>query len=376
MSNILRRRCASDTSAKLRLSFIIYCIIILFQTLLVRVLADTLVSANTVDPTHNHITNKTVNAQILGGTLANEGEFPYMAAIYLSGDFNCGGVILSSRWVLTGAHCLVDPNGNHTSNSFQLYVPKSNITVGYGGIWDEGIWNIDLNLTSINNVWIRSQYKPRYPQYDLALIELAAPLPSDGKVRPARITPRIVRPDDELIAIGWGFGADGEPSEILQKVRLTAGSDSICQSGYSEWDGQDGAFVCTANGRGLGICYGDGGGPLVLPISPNSTENFAGYLVGTTSFFVNVDEPESNTCARGELVTSYFTRVAEHIDWIAKVTGIDSSELLATPEILESDDDDLSSANLSASFLLKSFGNMLLPMTLCSLVLAAIAFNN
>jgi secreted trypsin-like serine protease len=355
MSNILRRRCASDTSAKLRLSFIIYCIIILFQTLLVRVLADTLVSANTVDPTHNHITNKTVSAQILGGTLANEGEFPYMAAIYLSGDFNCGGVILSSRWVLTTAQCLVDPNGTHTSTTFELYVPKSNITVGYGSIR-----NIELDEVSISNVWVHSKYVPLSPHYDLALIELATSLPSDGKWSPAQITTEIVSFGDELITAGWGFRENNRLSSTLQKVRLTAGSDSLCQSGYSEWDGQDGGFVCTANGRGRGACYGDRGGPLVLPNFSNRTGDFAGHLIGIASFFINIGGSKLE-CADGSSVINYFTRVAKYVNWIAGVMGVDSSELLT---------------NSAESFLLKRFDGMLLSVILCSLTLAATAFNN
>jgi hypothetical protein len=214
MSDILRRQRASDTSAKLRLPFIIYCIIILFQTLLVRVLAGTPVSANTVDPAHSHIPSKTVNAQILGGTPAAEGEFPYMAAIYIRDQLACGGVILSSRWVLTAAYCPIDPNGAHTSTNSELHVPKSDITVGYGSIR-----NTTLNRVLIRDVRVHPQYNPQNiaSYYNLALIELATPLPSNGKWSPVRITPKIVSFGDKLIAAGWGYREDGEMSSILQK---------------------------------------------------------------------------------------------------------------------------------------------------------------
>jgi hypothetical protein len=58
MSDILRQQYASDVDIKLRLPFIIYCITILFQALSIRVLADTPVSADTVDPMHSHIPSK------------------------------------------------------------------------------------------------------------------------------------------------------------------------------------------------------------------------------------------------------------------------------------------------------------------------------
>jgi secreted trypsin-like serine protease len=124
-----------------------------------------------------------------------------MAALYKKDHFTCGGVILSSRWVLTAAYCLANENGTHTSTNFELDAPKSDYTIGYGGIEKES-----LDRVSIRDVRVHPQFKPqsRVVEYNLALIELATPLPSNGAWRPARITPKIVRSGDKLIAIGWG----------------------------------------------------------------------------------------------------------------------------------------------------------------------------
>jgi secreted trypsin-like serine protease len=344
-----------------------------------KVLADTPVSANTVDPEHSHIPNKTVNARIMDGTPVKEGEFPYMVAIYLGGFYGCGGVILSPQWVLTRAKCLVHSSSTQTSTAFELVVPESEITVRFNGTEDAA-----LNRTSINKVFVHTDFKPDDERNDLALIGLATPLTLSNKVRPARITSKIVKSGRELIALGWGYNGDGERPSILQKIRLTAGSDSVCRSEYTGWDGQDGEFVCTDSGRGRGICDGDGGGPLVLPTIPDSNEDFAGYLVGIASFYKTKGGTESVNCADSEHVANYFTRAAKHIDLIAKVMNVNSSELLATPgfpgSVGDDDfrlgDDELSRTNSATSFLLKEFDDKLLLTTLCSLVLAAIAFNN
>jgi trypsin len=376
MLGILRRQHASDTSKKLRLPFIIYCITILFQTLLVWILADKPVSANTVDPTHSHIPSKTVNAQIEGGTSATEGEFPYMAAIYKKGYLQCGGVILSSRWVLTSAYCMVNIDGTPTPGTLELKAPKSDYAIGYGSIRNE-----TLNWVSISDVRIHPEYVPLRTalEYSLALLELATPLPSSGSWRPARITPRIVKSGDKLIAAGWGRREDNKTSSILQKIQVTAGSHNDCTSdvNWEDYVSHDGEFVCIANGRGRGFCYGDGGGPLVLPDSPDSDEDFAGYLVGIGTSMRTVGNPASTGCTDGNLVLNHFTRVARHAYWIASVMGVSGPELLAVPEGNELDSwyDEIS-ASLTILFPMKSFDDTLLLMTLCLLALAIIAFNN
>jgi trypsin len=378
MFDILRCQRASGVNVKLRLPFIIYCLTILFQALTVRVLADVPVSANTADPAYSHMPSKPVKAQIVGGEPATEGEFPYMAAIYM-GDYSvCNGVILSSQWVLTWAGCLVDPNGERTSTSFELYVPKNEIMIGYGSIR-----NTTLKHVPIKDVWAHPQYAPpNYNYNNLALIKLETPLPLSEKWSPVRITPKIVSPGDKLIMVSWGSKSD-IMSLILQKIQLTAGSYSECES-----SGQSGEHVCTVDEHGRGICYGDGASPLVLPTLPEGDANFAGYLVGIMNSFSTTSDSESDDVCERHSGINYSTRVAKHIDWIASVMGVDSSELLATPKTSEFDDDKSSSEsdsgfggrfrfpNSAVSFPMKNFDDTLRSIVLCSLILVVIAFNN
>jgi secreted trypsin-like serine protease len=46
-------------------------------------------------------------ARIVGGQEAAVGEWPWQ--ILLGPNFTCGGSILSSRWVVTAAHCVTSP---------------------------------------------------------------------------------------------------------------------------------------------------------------------------------------------------------------------------------------------------------------------------
>ena len=48
-------------------------------------------------------------ARIVGGLDAKEGEVPWQAMLILDGHLECGGALISSRALVTAAHCLKQP---------------------------------------------------------------------------------------------------------------------------------------------------------------------------------------------------------------------------------------------------------------------------
>lgn len=53
-------------------------------------------------PSNNH------HSRIVGGSTADEDDYPWMVSLQQTWGHFCGGSLISSQWVLTAAHCVVD----------------------------------------------------------------------------------------------------------------------------------------------------------------------------------------------------------------------------------------------------------------------------
>ena len=175
---------------------------------------------------------------VVGGTRAAQGEFPFMVRL----SMGCGGALYSSRLVLTAAHC-VGRTGTNTG-----------ITATVGAV----------DLQSSSRTTVRSNYVYRAPGYngngkDWALIRLATPV--TGLATLPIATTAAYNTGTFTIA-GWGAAREGGAQQrYLLKATVPFVADTTCDNSYPDLIPSDEICAGFAAG-GTDTCQGDSGGPM------------------------------------------------------------------------------------------------------------------
>lgn len=203
---------------------------------------------------------------IVGGTVASPGEYPWMAALVISTEPDpnygqyCGGSLVDELWVLTAAHCVSDESGTTPASEIHIVL---------------GVNNLDEGLTAgnqgqripVTEVIVHPDYDPATEDSDLALLKLIKPASITTTV--TTIAPASLAQSNLYAAgitatvTGWGdtsFG--GSPTNELLEVDVPIVSQLTCNAAYA---GEITANMLCAGVAGKDACQGDSGGPLIVP---------------------------------------------------------------------------------------------------------------
>lgn len=219
-----------------------------------------------------------------------------MAVIFAPGGSTayCGATIVSSRWVLTAAHCLND----YAATSLQVGV---------------GVWQMNIPSSFVRYAVVNSQIAFGFVSggdyNDAALLQVAGRFQWSSRVAPACLPlfyPYYDFAGRRVQATGFGTnGLGGKLSSVLMKTDLTVLSNADCAPQvkstmliFSQ--------MCTY-AKGNDTCQNDSGGPVFY----RSVSDQRLFHVGVVSFGEGCGGP----------VPGVNSRSTSFMNWVNQVAG-------------------------------------------------------
>ncbi|XP_063785241.1 ovochymase-1 isoform X3 [Pseudophryne corroboree] len=230
--------------------------------------------------------------RIVGGEEACSNCWPWHVELLFQKTFQCGGVILSTEWVLTAAHCL-------PSTDISLYVILA-------GIHDRHLPETTEQERTVQAIAVHERFDVTTYDYDVALLRLKEKFNFNDFVRPVCL-PKMdepLEPSSLCVVTGWGSTEEGgQFSSRLQQLQVPILDTKICNSSYYHGQISERMFCAGfPDAGGKDSCQGDSGGPLVCPSADKSY-----VLYGIVSWGVG--------CARVKRPGVY-ARVRSFLCWI------------------------------------------------------------
>ncbi|NXY45127.1 FA7 factor, partial [Ceuthmochares aereus] len=233
------------------------------------------------------------DSRITGGTLCHRGHCPWQVLIRNSKDIGfCGGSLISSRWVVTAAHCLDLVRPHHVTVDFDKYQRE-----------------FKEQKIPVEHSWTHPHYDSNDYNSDIALLYLSSDVIFNEFVIPICLpSPNLARLLSEEGRIGmvsgWGSTHNrGSTLRFLMKVQLPIVNMETCQRSTDRLI-TDNMFCAGYSTEVADACKGDSGGPFT--VSYHNTR----FLLGIVSW--------GEGCAQQGKYGVY-TRVSNYISWIKEV---------------------------------------------------------
>lgn len=251
---------------------------------------------------------------IVGGDIADLGEYPWQVALVTSSIFNpfngqfCGGTLIDPQWVLSAAHCVEDDGVISSPSAIDVVLGINTLSDGlYTGSTGQRIhvdaiypypgFHYGTHGELIEDAALLHLQTPAILSSTVATITLASSADSS-----------LFAPGVTSTVTGWGDTTEGGyGSNDLLEVQVPIVSYSACMAGYAgQYQLTDAVHLCAGLAEGgKDSCQGDSGGPLIV-------RNGSQWMqAGIVSFGIGCAEPN---------YYGVYSRVSYFKPWIDLIT--------------------------------------------------------
>ncbi|XP_070993805.1 serine protease hepsin-like [Oncorhynchus clarkii lewisi] len=242
--------------------------------------------------------------RIVGGVDARQGSWPWQVSLQYDGVHQCGGSIISDRWIVSAAHCF--PERNRQVSRWRVLL---------GSIYNK-LTHKNVRVLEVKTVVYHSSYLPFVDpniddnSRDIAVLALAQPLHFTDYIQPVCLPhygQRLI--DGQMGTVtGWGnVGYYGTLADVLQEANVPIINDAVCNApDYYDNQITTSMFCAGFEKGGTDACQGDSGGPFVAEDSLSKASRYR--LLGVVSW--------GTGCAMAKKPGVY-TRVSRFLPWIS-----------------------------------------------------------
>ncbi|XP_016968769.2 serine protease grass-like [Drosophila biarmipes] len=233
--------------------------------------------------------------KIGGGEDASIFANPWMASVMVLGNHACGGSLITSRFVLTAAHCISNYSMMVRLGEYKVIEPNPDCSTG--------VCIPKAYTEYVDKKIVHSKFDYYNQLYDIALLRMASAVQYSDYVRPICLI--VKAPMENVLqfnATGWGLRENGRMSRTLQKATLHKTENHHCSQKYTKFI--DHTHICTGSLTSQ-TCVGDSGGPLSADVFYQG--ELRPLLYGVVSY-------GSKKCSTTGF--DVHTKVDQYTDWI------------------------------------------------------------
>ncbi|KAL7013282.1 hypothetical protein ACKWTF_015318 [Chironomus riparius] len=244
---------------------------------------------------------------IIGGMHTKRGDFPWNAALVLSGgQFFCGAILVSNRKVVTAAHCIQDKGIKHP------LLPRDMLVLL--GVYDlNNPYEAGRGIFSVQSINMHPDWNPQAESFDadITVLVLENEVTFGSNIQPVCLDSNITDIKRGYV-VGYGKSEDDTKvhENIPKIIEVPIHKNEDCfLNDYLLAKLSSRRTFCGGTGTGIGVCNGDSGSGLIV------TDGSAYYLRAIVSSSLLNANRECNVDTY-----SVFTDVTQYVEWINGVS--------------------------------------------------------